>query len=60
MKKISNNDLFELSGLLGRITSLIGRDYCHVSDHLPKPLIDSLHNYSVKIDEEIDSRQSED
>ena len=60
MTKISNNDLFELSDLLGRISSLIGRDYCHVSDYLPKQIIDSLHSYSVNIEKEIERREDED
>lgn len=59
MKKISYNDLTELSGLLERISSLIGRDYCHVSDYLPKQIIDSLHSYSVKVEKELERREDE-
>lgn len=48
LKKLSNNDLQELMNLIGRIKHEI-KDYVHVSELLPKSILNSINEYDEKL-----------
>ncbi len=56
LNKISDNDLFELSDLIGRINHLI-EEYSHVSDLLSKPFIRAFENEQFQIEKQREKRE---
>jgi hypothetical protein len=60
MKKIQNastNDLEELGQLVQRIETIIQRDFIHVEDYLPKPLVKAVSKLSTELEKEFDRRE---
>jgi hypothetical protein len=55
MKKIYQNDLEELSALINRILGEIDR-YRHVSEFLPKSLINEINKFDEKVIKELERR----
>jgi hypothetical protein len=58
MKKIYQNDLEELECLMNRISFEIEK-YSHVSEHLPKKLLNELEKFSDKVNDELNRREEE-
>lgn len=56
MKKIYQNDLEELNALMNRILQEIEK-YSHVSEYLPKKLVDQLNNFDAKVNDELERRE---
>jgi hypothetical protein len=57
MQNLSNLDLSELICLSNRIENEI-KQFCHVSEHLPKSLVNSLNVYKEKLLKELDKREN--
>jgi glutathionyl-hydroquinone reductase len=55
MKKIYQNDLEELASLMNRILGEIDT-YRHVSEFLPKSLINEINKFDEKIMKELERR----
>jgi hypothetical protein len=56
MKKIYQNDLEELNALINIINAKIER-YAHVSEFLPKALINEIEKFDKKIINELERRE---
>jgi hypothetical protein len=56
MKNIDQNSLEELNALINRIAGEIEK-YKHVSEYLPKTLINAINNFDMKIINELESRE---
>ena len=56
MKKIYQNDLEELNALMTRIIGEIEK-YSHVSEYLPKTLVNLLHEFDEKVINELERRE---
>ena len=57
MKNLTHNDLTELQDLLAIINSDIEK-FMHVSDFLPKKLVQELEKFTDKISDELEKREN--
>lgn len=60
IEKLNDNDLSELTDLLGRIVGLIEQDFLHVSDSLPDTYISGTNKLLEQVYKEQEKREEED